>query len=139
MEIRPVSADFAVSPQMQPKDLAALADEGFTAVICTRPDGEEPGQPALSAMRAAAQDAGLAFHHIPVKGGVFPPAAVAAFADARRAAHGKVLGYCRSGMRAITLDALANVEGVSAQERIAAAAKAGFDLSALADRMEASV
>ena len=137
MEIRPVSANFAVSAQMQPEELAALAGDGFTAVICTRPDAEELGQPALNAMRAAAQDAGLVFHHIPVEGGVFPPAAVAAFADARRAAHGKVLGYCRSGMRAITLDALANVDGLSAQDRIEHAAAAGFDLSALAERMEA--
>jgi len=41
MEIRKVDDSFAVVPQMQPDELTALAAEGFTAVICNRPDGEE--------------------------------------------------------------------------------------------------
>jgi sulfide:quinone oxidoreductase len=136
MEIRPVSDNFAVAAQMQREDLAALAAEGFAAVICNRPDAEEPDQPPLNALRDAAQAAGLAFHHIPVSGGLFPPAAVAAFGAIRRGTEGKVLGYCRTGTRAITLDALANTEGLSAADRIARAAAAGYDLSALAERMD---
>lgn len=136
MEIHQVDADFAVTAQMQPEELAALASRGFTAVICTRPDGEEPGQPSLDAMRDAAQAAGLAFHHLPVAGGVFPAAAVAAFAAIRRGTQGKVLGYCRTGTRAVTLDALANIRGLSAADRIAHAKAAGYDLSALAERLE---
>jgi sulfide:quinone oxidoreductase len=136
MELRPVSDNFAVAAQIQPEDFAALAAEGFTAVICNRPDAEEPSQPPLEEMRRAAQEAGLAFHHIPVSGGLFPPAAIAAFAAIRRGTVGKVLGYCRTGTRAITLDALANTEGLTAAERIARAAAAGYDLSALAERMD---
>ena len=83
MEIRALDDRFAVAPQMQPDDLVGLAAEGFVAVICNRPDAEEPGQPPLDAMRRAAQEAGLAFHHIPVAGGLFPPAAIAAFAAIR--------------------------------------------------------
>ncbi len=137
MEIRKVDDSFAVAAQMQPDELAALAIEGFTAVICNRPDGEEPGQPALDDMRRAAQDAGLAFHHIPVAGGLFPPAAIAAFAAVRRGTTGKVLAYCRTGTRSITLDALANISGLSTEERIKRALSAGYDLSALAERMDA--
>jgi sulfide:quinone oxidoreductase len=137
MELRKVDDRFAVAAQMQPEELAALAGEGFTTVICNRPDGEEPGQPPIAAMRAAAEGAGMTFHHIPVTGGAFPAEAVAAFADARRGASGKVLAYCRTGMRAITLDTLANVDGLGAAERIARAAAAGFDLSALAGRLAA--
>jgi sulfide:quinone oxidoreductase len=137
MEIRNVDDHFAVAPQMQPEDLAGLAAEGFVAVICNRPDGEEPGQPPLDDMRRAAEEAGLAFHHIPVSGGVFPPAAVAAFAAIRRGTAGKQLGYCRTGTRSITLDALANTGGLSAEARITRAKAAGYDLSALAERMDA--
>jgi sulfide:quinone oxidoreductase len=137
MELHSVDQSFVVAAQMQPDDMAALATQGFTAVICTRPDGEEPGQPPLDAMRTAAQGAGLAFHHIPVSGGLFPPAAVAAFAAIRRGTEGKVLGYCRTGTRAATLDALANIDGLSADDRIARAQAAGYDLLALAERMEA--
>lgn len=136
MEIRTVDAGFAVAAQMPPEEVAGLAADGFAAVICTRPDGEEPGQPPLDAMREAAQAAGLAFHHIPVAGGAFPDAAIAAFAAIRRGTQGKVLGYCRTGTRAVTLDALANIRGLSAADRIANAKAAGYDLSALADRME---
>lgn len=137
MDIRTIDETLAVAPQMQPEDVATLAAQGFAALVCNRPDGEEPGQPPLDAMREAAQAAGLAFHHIPVAGGVFPPAAVAAFGAIRRGAQGKVLAYCRTGTRAATLDALANVHGLTAAERIARACAAGYDLSALAERMEA--
>ncbi|WP_379921911.1 TIGR01244 family sulfur transferase [Erythrobacter sp. R86502] len=138
MDLRNVSDSFVVAAQMQPADLAALAGDGITSVICARPDNEEPGQPSLDAMRQAAQDAGLAFHHIPVAGGEFPDAAVAAFAAVRRGTPGKVLGYCRSGMRAVTLDALANIEGISAQDRIESAARAGYDISAVTERLARS-
>jgi len=135
MELRPIDATFAVAPQMQPEELSGLAADGFTAVICNRPDGEEPGQPPLEEMRRAAQEAGLAFHHIPVAGGLFPPAAVAAFGAIRRGTQGKVLAYCRTGMRAVTLDALANVDGLGVEDRITHAEAAGYDLSAHAERM----
>ena len=138
MELRPIDTNFVVAPQMQPEELAGLGTEGFTAVICNRPDGEEPGQPPLEEMRRAAQEAGLAFHHIPVAGGLFPPAAIAAFAAIRRGTEGKVLAYCRTGMRAMTLDVLANIDELSTQTRIARAKSAGYDLSALAERMTAS-
>jgi sulfide:quinone oxidoreductase len=137
MELRVIDDSLAVAAQMQPEELAALVEQGFTAVICNRPDGEEPGQPPLDAVRAAAQEAGLAFHHIPVAGGIFPPAAVAAFGAIRRGTSGKVLAYCRTGTRAVTLDALANVHGLSVAERLNRAGAAGYDLSALAERMGA--
>ena len=137
MDIRTIDETLSVAPQMLPDEVAALAAQGFTALVCNRPDGEEPGQPALDEMRRAAQEAGLAFHHIPVAGGQFPPAAVAAFAAIRRGTPGKVLAYCRTGTRAATLDALANIQGLTAAERIARAQAAGYDLSALAGRMEA--
>lgn len=137
MELRPIDATLAVAAQMAPEELSGLGAKGFTAVICNRPDGEEPGQPPLEEMRRAAQEAGLAFHHIPVAGGLFPPAAVAAFGAIRRGTQGKVLAYCRTGTRAVTLDALANVDGLSVEDRIAHAKAAGYDLSALVERMAA--
>jgi len=137
MELRTIDATLAVAPQMAPEDLAGLAAQGVAAVICNRPDGEEPGQPPLDDMRRAAQEEGLAFHHIPVAGGLFPPAAVAAFGAIRRGTHGKVLAYCRTGTRAASLDALANIRGLSAADRVANANAAGYDLLALAERMTA--
>ncbi|MCR2835292.1 TIGR01244 family sulfur transferase [Parerythrobacter lacustris] len=135
MTIAIVTESFAVSPQIRPGDMQELAGAGYRTVICNRPDGEEPGQPTVAAIREAAEAAGLAFHHIPVAGGAFPEPAIRSFADVRAAADGKVLAYCRTGTRSITLDALANVENLGIGERIEAAQRAGYDLSALRERL----
>lgn len=137
MQLHVIDATLAVAAQMQPEELAGLAEQGFAAVICNRPDGEEPSQPPLDDMRRAAQEDGLAFHHIPVAGGLFPPAAVAAFAAIRRGTQGKVLAYCRTGTRAASLDALANVRSLSVKDRLTNAKAAGYDLSAVAERLAA--
>lgn len=137
MDIRPAGAGFAVAPQLAPDNMAALAEKGITTVICNRPDGEEDGQPAVEAMRAAAQQAGIAFHHIPVSGGVFPEAAIAAFRAVRRGSDGATLAYCRTGTRSITLETLANPCDRTVEERITIARDAGYDLSALADQLTA--
>lgn len=135
MDIRPVDDGIAVAPQLQPQDMAALAEQGYVAVMCNRPDGEEPDQPAVAEMRAAAEAAGLAFHHIPVSGGAFPDAAIAAFRAVRKGTPGKVLAYCRTGTRSITMDTLAQAGEATADVLIARAAKAGYDLSAIRDRL----
>lgn len=135
MDIREVTPGFAVAPQIQPGDLLELASKGYTAVICNRPDGEEAGQPGVDAIRAAAQDAGLAFHHIPVSGGEFPEPAIAAFCAVRRGTKGPVLAYCRTGTRSITLETLANPQGRSVEERLGDAEAAGYDLSGLASQL----
>ncbi len=135
MKLAHVSETFAVSPQLKPSDMRGLADAGFKGVICNRPDGEEPNQPTVASMQDAAEAAGLGFHHIPVSGGAFPPDVVEAFAKVREQADGKVLAYCRTGTRSITLDALANIENETADERIKRAERAGYDLCGLRDRL----
>ena len=135
MKLVSVSDTFAVAPQFEPSDMRGLIHAGFGTVICNRPDGEEPSQPTVASMREAAEAAGLAFHHIPVSGGKFPPIAIKSFAKVRKEADGKVLAFCRTGTRSITLDALANVEHETAAERINRAKRAGYDLSGLRDRL----
>lgn len=126
-----VTKNFAVAPQIHPEDLKDVADAGYGTVICNRPDGEEPDQPTAEAMREAADALGLSFHYIPVSGGAFPAAAIAAFGKVREKSDGKVLAYCRTATRSITLDALANIENSSAEERIERGRRAGYDLSGI--------
>ena len=135
MKLAHVSDSFAVSPQLQAGDMRGLADAGFKGVICNRPDGEEPNQPPVASIQGAAGATGLDFHHIPVSGGAFPPDAIKAFAKIRGEADGKVLAFCRTGTRSITLDALANIENETADERIKRAERAGYDLSGMRDRL----
>lgn len=135
MDMKDVVPGFAVAPQPVPSELSELAKRGFVALICNRPDGEEDDQPTVDEMREAAQAAGLAFHHIPVSGGAFPDAAIAAFRAVRRGSQGPVLAYCRTGTRAITLETLANPEGIDPSERLMRAAAAGYDLTGLSDKL----
>ncbi len=135
MTLSLVSERFAVAPQLRPEDLPALAEAGFRTLICNRPDDEESGQPRAAEMRAAAEAMGMTFHHIPVAGGEFPVAAIEAFGRVRSEAEGKVLAYCRTGTRSLTLDALANCDRLEGDALIERAREAGYDLSALRPRL----
>jgi uncharacterized protein (TIGR01244 family) len=59
---------YAVTPQLEPADMAALAENGVTTVICNRPDAENPPGLQAAAMQQAAEAAGLAFVFNPVTG-----------------------------------------------------------------------
>jgi uncharacterized protein (TIGR01244 family) len=59
-DIRQVSDDFAVAPQIALEDMGEIAAAGFRLVINNRPDGESPGQPSSAQMADAAKAAGLA-------------------------------------------------------------------------------
>jgi len=129
-DIRKVTDDFAVAPQISPDDLAQAAKEGFVLVINNRPDGEAPDQPASAEMEAAAKAAGLDYVHIPVRGGPTPEQ-VEAVAAAVREANGPVLAFCRSGTRSIITWSLGKaISGARPRdELIQLGADAGYDLS----------
>ncbi|NCF73944.1 MAG: TIGR01244 family phosphatase [Gammaproteobacteria bacterium] len=94
-----LSENYAVAPQVFPDDVTRIAAEGFVVIICNRPDGEEPGQPTAAEVAAACENAGLAFHHIPISG---VPVAQELIQEQHRlieTSTGPVLAYCRSGQR----------------------------------------
>lgn len=126
-DIRPVTPDFAVAPQLAPGDLAEAKARGYALVINNRPDGEAPGQPTGADMQAAAAAQGLAYVHVPVVGR--PDAAqVAAVAAAVAGAPGPVLAFCRSGTRSIVAWALGQT-GRPREELVRLGHAAGYDLS----------
>ena len=102
-DIKHITPDFAVSPQISAAQLAQLKAAGFTTVICNRPDHEDAGQPTFAEIKAAAEAAGLEAHHIPIVPGQATEDDVVAFGTAVTTAQGKVLAYCRSGGRAQSL------------------------------------
>lgn len=130
MELSRLTPDFAVSPQIDPEDLAALARAGFVAVIDNRPDAEIGPAQHSGRMAQAAADAGLQFHYLPVDGAM-SPALVERFADALSAANGPVLAYCRSGNRSATVWGITQAGQRPADEILRIAAGAGYDLSHL--------
>jgi uncharacterized protein (TIGR01244 family) len=126
----PVTADFAVAPQIAPSDVQEAAAAGFRRIMNNRPDQEQPGQPTDAALRAAAAASGLGWRFAPIVAPTME--AVDAMVEAL-AEPGPMLAFCRSGTRSITLWALAQAKrGAMAPEAIlSAAAAAGYDLGHL--------
>ncbi len=112
MTIRTLTPALSVSPQIAPTDVAAIAASGFRAIVCNRPDGEEPGQPPASTVAAAAEAHGLRFVHIPVVSGTIDEGDAAAMARALADLPAPVLAYCRSGARSEQLAEMAAARGV---------------------------
>lgn len=129
VDIRTVSPQFAVAPQLTPQDVAQAAAAGFVLLVNNRPDNEAPGQPSGAEMQGAAEAAGLAYVAIPVRGA--PTAEQAqAVREAADSAGGPVLAFCRSGTRSITAWAMGRVEaGDDRGSVLTQAQAAGYDLS----------
>lgn len=128
-DIRTVTAAFAVAPQIEEADIAAIAAVGFKTLINNRPDGEVPDQMTDAAAEAAAHAAGMAYVSIPFAGAP-PPAQVEETIRALQGNPGPILAFCRSGTRSVTVWAFAQaVSGeLTPDEIVAAAAQAGYDL-----------
>jgi uncharacterized protein (TIGR01244 family) len=124
---RRLSEQVLVAGQIGPEDVTAA---GVSIIVNNRPDGEEPGQPSSSEIEAASHEAGLAYHHVPVSGGITPEAIdrMAALLDEGV----PLLLFCRSGSRSTWLWALAEARrGADGDALIAQAAAAGYDLEPL--------
>lgn len=136
MDIRTLTDSYSVSPQIEPSDCAALAEAGFTTIICNRPDAENPAPLQTEAMRAAAEAAGLTFVDNPVFGGTMSPENVELQASAVAEATGPVFAYCRSGTRSTIVWAFGAAATTPIPEIMAAAEKGGYDLSGMASQLE---
>ena len=119
-----------VSGQITPDDVRDLSGHGVTLIVNNRPDGEEPGQPLSAEIKEAAQREGIEFRYNPIVRGI-GPADVEAMREAmRECAGGMMLAFCRSGTRSTLAWAVARREdGVSREELVRSAAKAGVDLT----------
>jgi len=109
LPIRPLTDNFAVSPQLGPEDMQAVAEAGFKSVIINRPDGEGGAEQPLSAdVMAAARSAGLTIEYQPVVAGAMTPDDVARFKELLQTLPQPVLAYCRTGTRCTHLFDAAN-------------------------------
>jgi uncharacterized protein (TIGR01244 family) len=137
MDLRPLTPDYAVSPQIELADLAAIKAAGYTTVIDNRPDGEIPPHLQTAPMRAAAEALGLVFVANPVIGGALTMANVTAQGEAIAASTGPVLAYCASGNRSSVVWALANAGKRPVDELVGLPARFGYQLDHLRPQIEA--
>jgi uncharacterized protein (TIGR01244 family) len=99
VEYRTVDDDYVVAPQIKVEEVKAIADAGFKALVCTRPDHEDPGQADFAAIAAEAARHGLPAVQIPMSGQA-KPEDIAAFRKAMDELARPIFSYCRSGNRA---------------------------------------
>lgn len=137
MDIRPITPDYAVSPQIDPADLPAIRAAGFTTVIDNRPDGEIPPHLHTEVMRQAASAAGLAFVANPVIGGMLTMKNVTAQGAAIAGATGPVLAYCASGNRSSVVWALSQAGKMPVDDLVGLPARHGYQLDHLRPQIAA--
>ncbi len=136
MEIRELVPGYAVSPQIEPTDMAALAAAGFRTVICNRPDAENPAERASAAMQAAATAAGMSFVFNPVTPGVMSEDNIRMQGEAIADADGPVFAYCASGNRSSVVWALSQAGQRPTDALIGAAAAWGYQLEPYRSRID---
>lgn len=135
MQLKVISRDFYVADQIKPQEVAELAAQGIKSIFCHRPDGEGADQPNVIEIQQATIQHGIELHYLPVDSGKISDEQVDAFRDLYQRAAKPVLAYCRSGMRAISLWALAGAEPQGVNQLLNVAAQNGFDLKGLLPRL----
>ncbi|MFO8141486.1 MAG: TIGR01244 family sulfur transferase [Marinobacter sp.] len=135
MDIRKIDDSISVAPQITIADVADIAHLGFKTLVANRPDREEPGQPAMADIEAAAAEHGLTWVFMPVESGNITDADVDQFAAMIRNADKPVFAFCRSGTRCTVLWSLSNAREHDPQEILSKAQQAGYDMTGLIPRL----
>jgi sulfide:quinone oxidoreductase len=132
MNIRKITDELSVSPQISVSDVAGIAAAGFRAVICNRPDGESADQPLSDDVAAAVKASGLEWRMQPVS--QISRADVDAFGKLLAELPKPVLAFCRSGTRCTALWSLSEIDKRPVDDILARTGAAGYDMAALVQR-----
>ncbi|WP_146344079.1 TIGR01244 family sulfur transferase [Falsiphaeobacter marinintestinus] len=131
MDIRHITPDYAVSPQITAEDAQAIADAGFKLVICNRPDAEVTPDLAEETIRAAVEAAGLRFEALPLTQETMTLDNAARHRALMESAEGPVLAYCRTGTRCSVVWALGHASILSPDDILSKTSAAGYQLDQL--------
>ena len=132
MDIRRITDEFSVAPQIGVDDVAAIAAAGFRAVVCNRPDGEVADQPESGDIGRAVIASGMEWRMLPVRN--IGRGDIDAFANLVGGLPKPVLAYCRSGTRCATLWSLTEIGRRSPEDIVALTRAAGYDMAPLIAR-----
>jgi sulfide:quinone oxidoreductase len=128
MPIFKLSESLSVAAQITPQDVPNIAAQGFTTVVCNRPDGEVADQASMDEIEAACNAAGLLFVRYPVNAMNFPGADLDGLGELFDDPSQSVLAYCRTGTRCANLW-VATRSDEDTPEAIKVARDIGFDRS----------
>ena len=128
MPIFQLTESLSVAAQITTQDIPNLAAQGFTVVVCNRPDDEVPGQTTMDEIEAACNADDIIFVRYPVDAINFPGPDIeglgALFDDPGQS----VLAYCRTGTRCANLW-VTSQSGDAQAAAVQTAREIGFDLS----------
>lgn len=133
-----INDHLTISSHPAPDALAKLPAQGFGGIVNAQPDGELADQISAAEERSIVHGLGLNYAFIPVTLDTITAADVEAFQSATGQTQQPVFAYCRSGMRALTLQALGEVAAgrLRADAVLAFGRQHGFDLTAAARWLE---
>lgn len=128
----PLDEQVMVAGQITAADLEEARRHGVTMIINNRPDDEDPDQPTSAEIEAAAEAAGIDYRHIPIARGLGPAQIEEMVSALSELGDGRMLAFCRSGMRSTLAWAVAcREQGAPREELEEKAARAGFSLAAV--------
>ena len=127
-----IDKNYHVSPQIEPYQIAEIAEKGFVKIICNRPDIEVPDSYSSSLMAKLAREAGIDFEVLELTHQTMTLENVkkqrAFFIDV----NGPVLAYCASGTRCSVIWAMGEaVSGTEISVILEKTQSAGYDLTGL--------
>lgn len=137
MKIHYLEPEFAIADAVFAEDLADIRSQGFRTVICNRRPGEE-GFEDEGVYAAAAAEAGLEWRSVPVSPGEYSDEDIDAFGLALERSPSPILGFCRTGRRAVHLWAHARARDPQCNIPLLlrAAHKAGHDPQPIREMLE---
>ena len=122
-----LSDTLSVSGQITVADVATLQEQGFTVIVCNRPDGEAPDQPKMDDIEAACVSAGMLFIRYPVTAMDFPGPDLQGLGTLFDDPAQRVLAYCRTGTRCANLW-VASRDDEAVADAVTVSRNIGFDL-----------
>ena len=125
-----IDKNYHVSPQIEPQQIAEIADNGFVKIICNRPDMEVSPFYSSSVMEDLAKENNIEFHLIELTHEMMTPETAARQRELVLNCKGPVLAYCASGARCSLLWAIGEANaGNDPNIILAKTLAAGYDFS----------
>ena len=136
MDSKQLTSQLHVASQITKEDISAIAAQGFKVILNNRPDGEGEGQPLAAEIEAEAKAHGLQYIYQPVVGTAISDENAEEFGNNIANNDGPVFAHCRTGTRCTILWMLSQAKNQSADDLLATAAKAGYSLEQVRERLE---
>lgn len=127
-----IDKNYHVSPQIEPYQIAEIAEKGFVKIICNRPDVEVPDSYSSSLMAKLAREVGIDFEVLELTHQTMTLENVKTQREFFIDVNGPVLAYCASGTRCSVIWAMGEaVSGTEISVILEKTQSAGYDLKGL--------